>query len=415
MAYLKIKRTRVQGAIPTVNQIDTETLVHNEVDGLWFSKRILLDGTEQIICLGGGSVPPVQSHQRAHQIDEPLDHPSVPLAKRNKWLHTNAETGAIELVDLPEGLDGETPFIGPNGNWWIGETDTGVQAAGEDGDSAYLYIAYASDDEGTDFSLTPDAALKYIAVLTTDTEIPAPAAGNFTGLWVKYIGEDATAGALGHYCYIAWRDAPGDAFTLVPNLTAAYEAILITHEEIAKPVEADFNGFWRERLTTSIIHQVPAGGTINQVLAKKSADDWDTEWQTPSGGGASLLLDTSTLTFQGFTAMFTAGENLAPGDVCYMNAGKLYKADADAVATSFAFAVSVATTAADASGEFLLIGVIAGLTGLTVGAPVYLSTSSGAFTQTLVSGSNDVGQLLGLAISATHIYFKPELVQVELL
>ena len=31
------------------------------------------------------------------------------------------------------GSDGNTPFIGENGNWWIGETDTGVKAAGIDG------------------------------------------------------------------------------------------------------------------------------------------------------------------------------------------------------------------------------------------------------------------------------------------
>jgi hypothetical protein len=32
-----------------------------------------------------------------------------------------------------DGDDGLTPFIGENGNWWIGDLDTGVQAAGEDG------------------------------------------------------------------------------------------------------------------------------------------------------------------------------------------------------------------------------------------------------------------------------------------
>ena len=31
------------------------------------------------------------------------------------------------------GKDGNTPFIGENGNWWIGETDTGIKAKGEDG------------------------------------------------------------------------------------------------------------------------------------------------------------------------------------------------------------------------------------------------------------------------------------------
>ena len=31
------------------------------------------------------------------------------------------------------GIDGNTPFIGENGNWWIGNTDTGVKAEGKDG------------------------------------------------------------------------------------------------------------------------------------------------------------------------------------------------------------------------------------------------------------------------------------------
>ena len=39
---------------------------------------------------------------------------------------TNGQNGS-------DGKDGKTPFIGENGNWWIGETDTGVKAAGTDG------------------------------------------------------------------------------------------------------------------------------------------------------------------------------------------------------------------------------------------------------------------------------------------
>ena len=40
---------------------------------------------------------------------------------------TNGQNGS-------DGKDGNTPFIGENGNWWIGETDTGVKAAGVDGE-----------------------------------------------------------------------------------------------------------------------------------------------------------------------------------------------------------------------------------------------------------------------------------------
>lgn len=42
------------------------------------------------------------------------------------------DTGEIyrSTFTIPNGEDGETPFIGANGNWWIGTTDTGVKASG---------------------------------------------------------------------------------------------------------------------------------------------------------------------------------------------------------------------------------------------------------------------------------------------
>ena len=33
-----------------------------------------------------------------------------------------------------DGVDGLTPYIGENGNWWIGDVDTGIRASGEKGD-----------------------------------------------------------------------------------------------------------------------------------------------------------------------------------------------------------------------------------------------------------------------------------------
>ena len=43
-------------------------------------------------------------------------------------------TNGINGQDGRDGADGNTPFIGENGNWWIGETDTGVKAEGIDGE-----------------------------------------------------------------------------------------------------------------------------------------------------------------------------------------------------------------------------------------------------------------------------------------
>ena len=49
-----------------------------------------------------------------------------------------------QLLSQPP-ADGLTPYIGENGNWWIGDTDTGVKAAGQDGadgaSGAAIFIA----------------------------------------------------------------------------------------------------------------------------------------------------------------------------------------------------------------------------------------------------------------------------------
>lgn len=159
---------------------------------------------------------------------------------------------------------------------------------------------------------------------------------------------------------------------------------------------------------------IPPGGTTGQPLKKKSNADYDVDWEDEAGGD-SLQLNPETITFNGLTVILMAGESLAKGNICYMTGSKMYKGDADAFATSLCFGIATDNIIADGTGVFLLIGMIEGFTSLAVGSPVYLSTTAGALTQTLVSGSNDVVQIVGIAISATHIYFKPELATVELL
>ena len=47
--------------------------------------------------------------------------------------NTIINLGPITAIGGNDGEDGETPYIGTNGNWWIGTTDTGVKAEGKDG------------------------------------------------------------------------------------------------------------------------------------------------------------------------------------------------------------------------------------------------------------------------------------------
>lgn len=121
-------------------------------------------------------------------------------------------------------------------------------------------------------------------------------------------------------------------------------------------------------------------------------------------------------TFSGITTVLTAGENVVIGEVCYMKSdGKAWKADADAIATAGALFIATGSITADTTGTFGIQGYLRDDSGyaLTVGGLVYLSTTAGAITQTAPSGVDDVIQVLGVAITADILYFKPSLVQVE--
>ena len=52
-------------------------------------------------------------------------------------------TNGVDGKDGANGADGQTPYIGENGNWWIGDTDTGVKAAGDDGKDGAIIAATA--------------------------------------------------------------------------------------------------------------------------------------------------------------------------------------------------------------------------------------------------------------------------------
>lgn len=65
------------------------------------------------------------------------------------------------------------------------------------GDNAYVYIAYASDDTGTNFTTDFNSSLNYIGIISTNTEITSPSASDFSGKWKNYKGEKGTKGDKG--------------------------------------------------------------------------------------------------------------------------------------------------------------------------------------------------------------------------
>lgn len=147
-----------------------------------------------------------------------------------QWRYVGGSwTDLVALSDLigPQGIQGNQGIQGIQGNQGTAGKEVQIQVSGGyiqwkydsdvswtnlilvstlkgdtgdngiDGASSFTYIAYASDDTGTDFTLTFDANLDYIAIKHTTVAIPSPIASDFTGLWKNYKGETGATGPAG--------------------------------------------------------------------------------------------------------------------------------------------------------------------------------------------------------------------------
>lgn len=99
-----------------------------------------------------------------------------------------------------------------------------------------------------------------------------------------------------------------------------------------------------------------------------------------------------------------SGENLSAGDYVYVGAdGKVYKADASN-STKGAIGFVLAATTAPADANVYFEGTNNQLSTLTIGSRYYLSeTAAGGVTATAPSGTGEIVQYLGTAITATTI------------
>ena len=122
---------------------------------------------------------------------------------------------------------------------------------------------------------------------------------------------------------------------------------------------------------------------------------------------------------EGLKITLKAHENLAFGDVCYINVdGEAQIVDADAIATASGIAMCAdASISANANGTFLLFGIARDDTwAWTPGGWIYITvtgTSGNSLSQTPVSATDDVVQIVGIATHADRMFFNPQLVQIE--
>ncbi len=120
-------------------------------------------------------------------------------------------------------------------------------------------------------------------------------------------------------------------------------------------------------------------------------------------------------TYEGeVTNDLNAGDTIAQWDLVYLDStsGRWEFADADAAATSGQVLLALATASGTDGNPMNVIfrGIVRndGWTWTTVGAPLYVSGTPGAITQTAPSGTDDVIRIVGYVISDDCIYFNPE-------
>lgn len=135
----------------------------------------------------------------------------------------------------------------------------------------------------------------------------------------------------------------------------------------------------------SKIIKTDAGGKIDSTLM-------------PAGVGAE-------------TRSVVSSENLSAGDLVnlYNNAGTLNarKADGSAAGKPADGFVLAGVTSPAAATVYLEEAPITGLSGFTPGADVFLSTTTpGAVTASVPSGTGKVAQTVGKALSATEVMFR---------
>ena len=226
-------------------------------------------------------------------------------------------------------------------------------APGAPGASVYPYVAYASDNLGTGFSLTPGSGLTYVAWLFSPTVIATPAAANFAGRWEQFVGAPGAAGTPGTpgaagqsaYLYVGYAsDSSGTGFSLTPSDSLQYIAVLNSTTPIPAPAAGNFAGLWKKYGAAILSVDGASALTLTSGVLSLNASSASTAsylvQRDASGNFAGNCVTATTLSIAGSaTISFAAGTVTInqPLTVTALNVGTLsgvLKATAGVVAVA---------------------------------------------------------------------------------
>ena len=123
IGIVSIERTAGTGAAGT---FDTYTITYTNNNISSYKVYNGADGNNFVVL---GRYEDLETLNAAHPVGNPGDAYAVGSLEENIVYIWSAGQNAWQPLGNLQGPPGLTPYIGENGNWWIGETDTGVSAS----------------------------------------------------------------------------------------------------------------------------------------------------------------------------------------------------------------------------------------------------------------------------------------------
>nr|WP_320117690.1 hypothetical protein [uncultured Marinifilum sp.] len=188
--------------------------------------------------------------------------------------YSNGLKMTTTVPEVLKGEDGETPKIGDNDNWWIGDTDTGVAAQGDSpriGENGNWWVG------------------------DTDTEVPARGADGVDGVGIQSITFDAETGVMtitltnGKESKFVIDNKDGLAAYIMEDLNGKYLVKRITmgdlpyaeveynaDNQISKLTSYDANGY--ETFKSFEVEKEYENGLPTKVITRRYAEKKTTKY-----------------------------------------------------------------------------------------------------------------------------------------
>lgn len=255
---------------------DTDEKYYWTVNGEW-----LLDGGNKMPVTG-------EKGDKGDKGDTGDDGLTPYIGDNGNWWIGTTDTGVKAQGNT--GTNGQTPHIGDNGNWWIGTTDTGVKAQG---------------DKGTD-AIAPQVR---ISSDSNEWEISTDNGTTWTPTGVKATGDKGNTGAQGEKGdsmfsgiddsndnYVELTLADGETKIKLPKYVAFSIAFESDEVFYASPTENELTLVLPATLKESDYRSIVATVTITNgadVQTRSTGNRWNITVTKPIFGADDVLVEGS--------------------------------------------------------------------------------------------------------------------------